>query len=545
MKKPAAFLFVVVAAFLGTALNNDNKAFEISKNIDIFVSAYKELNSNYVDELNPDSLMRVGLNAMVRSVDPYTQFIPAEEYDNYQYGITGRYGGVGVSVQKHKDRFVIVRAYDYGPAYRAGIRPGDVLLAVDDKVFGAEDSDNATSVLKGRPGTPVALRIQRAGEKGERTVRFLREEIKVPNVPYYTLLENGTAYVALSTFTEHAGDHIAMALRELEANDRVNSIVLDLRGNTGGLLNEALQVANLFLPKNVPITHLRSRNKEWDKTYEATKSPLEGNKPLALLMDAQSASASEIVAGAIQDHDRGVVVGGSSFGKGLVQNTFDLSYNTHLRITTAKYFTPSGRCIQAARYQNGRPVAIPDSLRTAFRTANGRTVFDGGGIQPDVPVEGPAVASLVRDLEQKKWVFDFVSQYLLAHPEKPDPERFTVGDAVFEEFAAFVRKNGYVFENSTDACLRDLEAKAREEGVYAALSDELAVLRKNYEADRQNDLVRHKASILRLLGQEIIERHYPQKGKYYFGLRQDPQLAEAVRILNDPAAYRRILSGKK
>jgi carboxyl-terminal processing protease len=544
MKKTAAFLFVVLVGFIGSAHDNDNKAFEISKNIDIFVSAYKELNANYVDELDPDSLMRVGLNAMVQSVDPYTRFIPAEEYDNYRYGITGRYGGVGVTVQKNNGQFVVYRTYDYGPAYRAGLRAGDVLLAVNDKVFGPEEPENSTSVLKGAPGTQVTLRIRRPGEKGERTLRFQREEIKVPNVPYASLLDNGTAYLALSTFTENAGDNLSKALRQLQADASVRSIVLDLRGNTGGLLNEAIQVANLFLPKNTSVTKLRGQNHDWDESYETNKQPVESEKPLAILIDHNSASASEIVAGAIQDHDRGVVVGTSSFGKGLVQNTFELSYNARLRVTTAKYYTPSGRCIQASRYRNGLPVAIPDSLRTYFRTDNGRQVLDGGGIQPDVSVTGHELAPIVRDLEKKYLLFDFVTEHLIGQPVPLDPQTFAVDDALFDRFTAFVRSRNYTFENATDASLRDLEAKAREEGLYDGLADELATLRKSYSADRQNDLQRQKESIKRLLAQEIIERHYPQKGRYLFGLRHDPQLTEALRILNDPAAYRRILNRK-
>lgn len=544
MKKVLAFVFVGLVGFLGMATNGggDNRAFEISKNIDIFVSTYQELNTYYVDDLNPDTLMRIGIDAMLESVDPYTQFIAAEELEHYQYGLTGRYAGLGVMIHKYNGKFVVVRPYDFGPAFRSGVRAGDVIVAINDKVLKPEDPENATNVLKGPPGTVINLRIRRPGENSDRTIRLYREEIKVPNVPYAVVLENGTAYLALTTFTEDASEHVAQALRDLEKNPSVRNIVLDLRGNGGGLLNEAVNVSNVFLNKDLPVTHLRGRTNDWDKTYKTTQMPVDASKPLAVLIDGNSASASEIVAGAIQDHDRGVVVGDRSFGKGLVQSTFSLSYNTRLRVTSAKYYTPSGRCIQAVRYKNGKPVGIPDSLRSAFRTQNGRLVYDGGGIQPDVSVTGRTLSKLARDVEEKHLIFDFVTQYLLSHPEKPDPATFLVGDPIFEEFVAFARKQNYAFENATDACLKDLEANARQEGVYENMAADLATLRKSYQADRQNDLLRHKEALKYLLGQEIIERHFPQKGKYLFGLRQDPQLAEALRVLNDPSAYQRILS---
>jgi carboxyl-terminal processing protease len=418
--------------------------FEVSRNLDIFTSLYRELNVYYVDETKPGELMKSGIDAMLKSLDPYTNYIPESDIEDYRFMTTGQYGGIGALIAKKGDQIVITDPYENYPAQKAGLLAGDIVLEVDGKQINGKNSDDVSKALKGQPGTSVRLIIKREGIAKPFEKNLLREEIKIPAVSYSGVMGDGSiGYIRLTSFTENCGQEVKDALVRLKNENKIKSLVLDLRENPGGLLHEAVNIVNLFVPKGTMVVKTHGKNKEWDKEYRALNSPVDTEIPLAVLINSGSASASEIVSGCIQDLDRGILIGQRSFGKGLVQTTRPISYNAQLKVTTAKYYIPSGRCIQALDYSNrntdGSVGHVPDSLMTPFKTKLGRTVYDGGGVLPDFTTTVDTASSIAVSIAAKFLVFDYATQYRVNHATIESAKTFKLSDDDYSNFVNWLK----------------------------------------------------------------------------------------------------------
>ncbi len=518
--------------------------FEINKQLDIFTNLFREVNMYYVDETEPSAMMEEAIGEMLNELDPYTVYIPEDDVENFRIQQTGQYGGIGATIRMIGDYVAIEQPYKGFAADKAGLKSGDLIIAVDGKNMKGATPSEISDLLKGTPGSTAELTIQRYGE--DRQVTITREDIQMKSVPYYGMISDHIGYVTLKSFTDKASPEIREAIEDLKENHGMTSLVLDLRGNPGGLLSEAINVANLFIDKGEVVVSTRGRLRELDQVYRTLREPFDTEMPLAVLIDKGSASASEIVAGTIQDLDRGVVIGQRSFGKGLVQQSRPLSYGAQVKITIAKYYTPSGRCIQAINYaernEDGSVARIPDSLRTAYETNNGRTVYDGGGIDPDIEVEGEKLSDILYSLMVNGHLFEYATQYVQTHQNLPSPQEFGLTDADWNDFVSFLENKEYHYETNTEKMLSALEKAAEKEQYQNAIEGEIQEL-KNALADRKSDdLQAYRSQIQHLLEREIVGRYYYQEGEIEFMLRDDERLAEAVRILNDPQAYNGILT---
>jgi len=523
--------------------------FEISKNLDIFATLFREVNTYYVDETKPGDMMKKAIDSMLESLDPYTNYIPESDLEDYKYMTTGQYGGIGSLIRKKGEYIAISEPYEGFPAQKSGLLAGDILLEVDGKSIKGKSTDDVSKLLKGSPNTPVKLLIQREGEEKPITKVITREEIKMKNVPYSGMVSDGIGYIYLNQFTENAAKNIKDAYNELkEKNPGLRGIVLDLRGNPGGLLNEAINISNLFVDKGIEIVSTKAKVTEWQKSYKALNTPLDLNIPIAVLVNRGSASASEIVSGSLQDLDRAVVVGQRTFGKGLVQATKDLSYNAKLKVTTAKYYIPSGRCIQALDYthrnEDGSVGKVPDSLITEFKTKNGRKVFDGGGVNPDIRLVPRIIPKICGSLETKNLIFDYATKYKLAHASLSNPEAFRLTDAEYDEFVKWLKDKDYDYSTDTQKQLDELKTTAKDEKYLDRISKEIEQIKDKLSHNKEEDLRTFKADICRQLETEIVTRYYYQNGKIKHALSLDDELKKAVEILNDQGKYNDILSGK-
>ncbi len=533
-------LAVVVALSVATTTYhaNNSKYFEITKNIEIFANLYKELNTYYVDDVDPGQLMRTGIDAMVESLDPFTNYISESDIEGYRILTEGRYNGIGALSKKMGDFVTITELYEGQPADEAGLRVGDRILAVDGKDARGKSVEELNNIMRGFPGTVVDLKIDRPGS-GEMTISLMRNEVDVPNVPYFGMVSEDVGYIALTTFTRQAGRNVANALKDLRAqNPGMKGIILDLRGNGGGLLSEAVDVCNVFIPKNELVVTTKGKVKDWDQAFRTMGASVDEEIPLAVLIDDGSASASEIVCGVMQDYDRGILLGQRSYGKGLVQNTRDVGYNSKLKLTTAKYYIPSGRCIQSVEYEDGEPVHIPDNRRTPFKTRNGRTVLDGGGVKPDILLDEPADDAIIKGLIEQNHIFDYATQYCLKNPtmeSAPQEFKFTA----FDDFLKFVEEKGFSYQTASEKLLRELKAKSDQDGFD--VDAEIKALEAKMEATKQRDLMAYKTVIIDLLEKEIVGRYHYQTGKIKVGLRNDQEIKEAVSILKDQNRYSNIL----
>ena len=511
--------------------------FEISKSLEVFTNLYKELNTYYVDEVDPAALMRVGIDAMVGSLDPYTNYISESEIEGFRLMTEGRYNGLGADFADVGERIVLVEVQAGSPALEAGLKAGDVLVSVDANDVTGKDIGQVNEILKGFPGTEVALEVDRPGA-GEQTLTVTRAEVKLPNVPYAGVIRDGIAYVALTQFTREAGRNVQNALSEVRAeHPGVKGIVLDLRGNPGGLLQEAVEVTNIFVPKGERVVTTKGKVKEWNRSFKTLKNPGFPDLPVAVLINGRSASASEIVSGAIQDLDRGVLVGQRSFGKGLVQNTKDVGYNSRLKLTTAKYYIPSGRCIQGVEYEDGKPVDIPDDQRTKFRTAGGRTVLDGGGVKPDIVVDQDENSDILEILTDNYIVFDYATQYAVEHDAIGPVDAFQFAD--WAGFVAFLEARDFDYDTPAEQKVREL-AEQVETDHYLNLAD-INALQAKIKTAKRAELEQHREAITDLIEKEIASRYYLQEGRIRIGLRNDPEVVEAVDVLLDEGRYARLL----
>lgn len=539
-------LVLAVAAGSGIGLAAGDNYFEIGKNLEIFNELYKELNIYYVDETNPGGLMTTGIDAMLESLDPYTQYIAESEMEDYRIMTTGQYGGIGAMIRKRGDGVLVSEPYENCPAVRSGIQAGDAILEVDGRSTKGMETDEVSKLLKGQAGTSVKVLTSRNNAAPVlRTV--VREEIKIPDVPYKGFVDDQgkVGYLKLNSFTQTAGQEVRNAVKELK-DQGADKLILDLRGNGGGLLREAVNIVNLFVPKGETVVETKGKIAEWDKTYKTLSEPLDVSIPLVVLVDTGSASASEIVCGSLQDLDRAVVMGQRTYGKGLVQQTRDLYYNSKLKVTVAKYYIPSGRCIQKVDYakhdSTGKAVVKADSLIRAFKTRGGRPVFDGRGIAPDVTVQEPDLPKVVGGLYMADAFFDYANQYRWTHDSIPAPEKFEITDAIYNDFLAFVRTKTITYQSESIDELKKLEEAAKRDRYYEHAKAAIDALRVELDPDKSEDLQRFRNDISEVLRSEIVGRYYLQSGRARAMLSTDPFVVKAIEVLNGPT-YAGVLNG--
>lgn len=544
-KKYLLILIIAVSSFLSFSFADNY--FEISKNLDIFATLFRELNMYYVDETQPGELMKKGIDAMLESLDPYTNYIPESEIEDYRFMTTGEYGGIGAIIRQKDDYIVIVEPYEGSPAQKADLRAGDVIIEVNGKSIKGKNSSDVSKILKGQANSEVTLLIEREGEKNPIEKKLMRQEIKINNVPFYGVLKDDVGYIKLTGFTETAGREVKEAFTDLKSKG-IKKLILDLRDNGGGLLKEAVNIVNFFVPKGSDVVSTRGKIKEWDKVHKALNSPLDLEIPLVVIINENSASASEIVAGAIQDFDRGVVIGERSFGKGLVQQTRPLSYNAQLKVTVAKYYTPSGRCIQKLDYshkdEEGKATKIADSLITAFKTKGGRIVYDGNGIEPDINTENREFSVISAVLLGKNHIFDYATRYRIKHESISNARDFKLSDQDFDDFVKFLEGKDYSYTTSTEKMLDEIKSSAEKEKYLKDIENELESLSNIVKKNKQNDLYRFKEEIKELLENEIVSRYYFQRGRIENSFSHDLDIKKANEILNDNKLYSQILKGE-
>jgi carboxyl-terminal processing protease len=526
------------------AASDNERYFEIAKNLDIFVTLFKEVNTYYVDEITPAKLVKTGIDAMLRSLDPYTNYIPEDDIEDFRTMTTGQYGGIGASVVKRNGKTVVQSAYEGYPAQKAGLLPGDEILDINGVIVEKKSNADISKLLKGQANSVVKLMVTRYGQDKPVEINITRDKIQVDNVPYTGMISGDVGYFQLGGFTVDAGKEVRAAVTKLKEQG-AKKIVFDIRDNPGGLLNEAVNISNLFIDKGLDVVSTKGKVTEWNKTYKALDVPLDTQIPVAIITSSRSASASEIVSGVLQDYDRAVVVGERTFGKGLVQATRPLSYNSQLKVTTAKYYIPSGRCIQeidyAHRSEDGTLGKFPDSLRTAFKTTAGRTVYDGGGVAPDVEVNDREIADITRILLQKSYLFDYATRYRAEHPTIVPARQFKLSDVDYQKFVAYLQGKNISYSTDTEKALTDLSKKVKEEKHYDDVKLELEAVRKKITVNKANDLQRFKPEIKELLEQEIVSRYYFEKGRTEAGFDDDPNIIAAVAVLNDPNRYAALL----
>ena len=524
--------------------------FEISKSIDIYNSLLRELNLNYVDEINPAELNETAINAMLKEMDPYTVFIPESEIENYKLMTTGEYGGIGALIQYDGEYTRISDPYEGWPAQRAGLQAGDAIISVNGVDTHKKPTDQVSELLKGQPGTEVTIKVKRYGAEKPIEFKLKREKVKIDNIPYATVFDNGIGYVSLGSFTKNAGNEMKQHLVEMKKEHDLKGFIIDLRGNGGGLMNEAVDIVNLFIPKGKPVVSTKGKSQHAGSVYHTNNQPVDEQVPVAILVDGGSASASEIVAGSIQDYDRGVIIGQRTFGKGLVQNILPLSYNTQMKVTIAKYYIPSGRCIQEIDYSKNKKQdtltshlspLTSDTLGKPFKTEAGRTVYEGHGIMPDVKIELKQYATATAYLYAKNYIFDYATKYVSEHKTIAPAKEFKIDDATYNDFMAFVKEKGFSYTTESEKKLEELKKKAKDEGYYESIGAQLENLEAQLKADKENDLTKNRADIEDLLRLEIVGRYYYQVGRIMASLENDPDLKEAFDILLDQKRYQSIL----
>jgi len=549
--------FLVGAILMGSVglfiqAKNTDSYFEISKNLDIFATLFKQLNSYYVDPIQPGKLVKSGIDAMLEDLDPYTNYITESDIEEYEFQTTGRYGGIGATMRKKSDEIFVGDVYENSPAQKAGLHPGDQVLAVDNHLITGKTIDDISVLLKGSPGTQVGLKIKDAYTAEEKNVIVTRGEIEVSSVPYAGLVgaQKNIAFVKLTQFTPGCTRLVRAALDSLKgASPNLAGVVLDLRNNPGGLLDEAVNMCNLFIEKGQLVVSTKGKVVEKNHEYKTPGSAWDTKIPVTVLINHSSASASEIVAGTVQDLDRGVVVGEKSYGKGLVQETVPLGYNARLKLTIAKYYTPSGRCIQAIDYTHrnadGSVGKVPDSLKQTFSTRGGRKVLSGGGVEADVAVTDEQLSKLAIALYTKNYFFDYATQYAKQHKSIAPAGSFSMTDAEFSDFTKWLEGKDYSYKSETEVALDSFKSIATREKYFESMKDEFKTLQTKVAHDKQQDLLKHKKEVKRLLENEIVSRYYFLRGRIEHGLQSDEDLEKAVSILGAPTQYQALLQPKK
>ncbi len=538
---------LLLTAFTFFAFIGDNRNFQIAKNLNIFNAIFKELDLFYVDTIQPDKVIQNGIDAMLMQLDPYTNYFPEEDSDELEQMTTGKYGGIGSLIVYYKNRKLVAvsEPFEGSPSAKAGLKAGDILLEIDGKNLEGKTTSEVSSLLRGEIGTSFMLKIERPGEKKPLEFKIMRESIQTPAVPYYGMANKNTGYIILTSFTENCSKDVRRAVIELKKQG-ATSLVLDLRNNGGGLMGEAVEIVNLFVPKGKEVVSTKGKTKQANSTSKTLREPLDTEIPLAVLVNGSSASASEIVAGALQDMDRVVIVGTRTFGKGLVQNIRKLPYGGNLKITTAKYYIPSGRCIQAIDYshrnEDGSVGRIPDSLTTVFHTAAGREVRDGGGVSPDKEIKAEKLPNILFYLVTENVIFDYATDYCRRHPSIPSVEEFHLTNADYQEFKEKVSKIDFKYDQQSEKILKNLKEMAEFEGYMDDASEEFKALESKLTHNLDKDLDHFSKDIKKLISMEIVKRYYYQKGAIIEQLKDDDELKEAIKILHDLPEYHKILS---
>ncbi|TWJ17641.1 carboxyl-terminal processing protease [Bacteroides zoogleoformans] len=543
----AALLLVAGAVCFLSFKSGDSHNFKIAKNLDVFNSIVKELDMFYVDTINPDKTIREGIDAMLYSLDPYTAYYPEDDQSELEQMLKNSYGGIGsiITWNAKLKRSMIAEPYENMPAANVGLKAGDILMEIDGKDLAGKNNQEVSEMLRGQVGTSFKLKVQRPGVEKLLEFDIVRRSIQLPFIPYYTMLDNHIGYINLSTFSGNPSREFKQAFLDLKKKG-ITSLVIDLRNNGGGLLEESIEIANFFLPRGKTLVTTKGKMRQAGSTYKTLREPLDLEIPLAVLVNGGTASSSEILAGSLQDLDRAVVIGNRTFGKGLVQTTRPLPYGGTIKLTTSKYYIPSGRCVQAIDYkhrnEDGSVGRIPDSLTTVFHTVAGREVRDGGGVTPDITVKQDKLPNILYYLVNDNLIFDYATEYCREHTAIPAPEKFKVTDADYADFKAMVKKTDFKYDQQTEKILKNLKEMAEFEGYLKDASEEFKALEQKLKHNLDRDLDHFSKEIKAMIAIEIVKRYYYQRGSIIEQLKDDNDLKEAVKILTAPAKYKEMLS---
>ena len=552
MKKNFLTLLLILATIptITISADDDKHKFQLSRQLSIFNAIVKDLNLFYVDSIMPEIMIGKGIDEMLRKLDPYTVYYNEKESEELKMMTTGKYAGIGSVIRFHTEKgtTVLTEPYEGMPAQKAGLIAGDLLISIDGRPVKGMSVDSVSNLLRGEPGTTLVIEYERPGQEGRSKVKVERESIALPAIPYYGLQDGNIGYIQLGSFTEDCSKTMRRAIVELKKQG-ATSFIIDLRGNGGGLLDEAIDIVNLFVPKNKIIVTTKGKTKHANETYKTTKDPIDTESPIVILVDGQSASASEIVSGALQDLDRGVIIGQRTFGKGLVQSSRQIKGGGYLKMTTAKYHIPSGRCIQALDYSHvideGRASRVPDSLTNVFYTETGREVRDGGGIRPDIETKSDDLSTLLYYLMQDMAIFDYATEYRTKHHEIAPAETFELSDEEYEEFKKMLKARNFSYDLISLKALKELKKAAEFEGFSEIIKEEIASLEQKLQTNLDHSLEHFKKDIKHMISEEIILRYYGQKGSIVYTLREDRDLKESFTILKDKEQYGKILKPAK
>ena len=544
-KIAVSMLLLVSLAFVG--LSFSEKTASVAKHLEILFNLFREVQIFYVDDTNPEKLINTGINAMLEELDPYTEYIPEEEKEDFNFMTTGDYAGIGSIVRSNVEFPIIAEVYEGTPSHKAGLRAGDKIVSVDGKQVRGVRVDKVSSMLQGTAGTSITIRYLRTGFDDTLSVTFKRERIHVPSVPFAGVLSNEVGYIRLNSFTADCSSEFEKEFKRLKQQG-AKSLIIDLRGNPGGLLIEAVKIVNLFIPKNEVVVFTRGKVKDLDATYKTQSQPLDVDIPIAVLVNRGSASASEIVAGALQDLDRAIVVGERTFGKGLVQTTRNLGYNAQLKITTSKYYIPSGRCIQAVNYakrnEDGSVAHIPDSLISEFKTRAGRIVKDGGGILPDVALPDSVFSRIAIDLYVNNHIFDFATDFRAKNPTIEPLEAYSFSEANYQQFLTFLQERHYEYKNETYLAIEELRKIAKDDSSLESIKEQIVAMEKILSESSKHELDKNRQEIVNLIEEEIVSRYYYQRGKLMVRLKSDPVLQETIEMVSNKNRMAEILTSK-
>lgn len=541
---------VLVAVAFFSFKSGDDRNFQIAKNLDTFNSIVKELDMFYVDTLDPNKTVREGIDYMLSSLDPYTEYYPEDDQAELQQMLNASFGGIGslITYNQKLKRSMIAEPFEGTPAAKVGLKAGDILMEIDGKDLAGKNNQEVSQMLRGAVGTSFKLKVERPDEKGgTRPLEFdiVRQTIQTPMIPYDTIFNKNVGYINLSTFSGTPSKDFKKTFLKLK-KEGITSLVIDLRGNGGGRLEEAVEIANFFLPRGKVIVTTKGKTKQASNTYKTLREPLDLDIPITVLVNGATASASEILSGAFQDFDRAVIVGSRTFGKGLVQTTRPLPYGGVMKLTTSKYYIPSGRCVQAIDYkhrnEDGSVGTIPDSLTTVFHTAAGREVRDGGGVMPDIEVKQEKLPNILFYLVRDNLIFDYATQYCLKHPSIPSPQEFKVTDADYNDFKAMVKKADFKYDQQSEKIMKTLKEAAKFEGYLGEASEEIKALEKKLTHNLDRDLDYFSKDIRSMIADEIIKRYYYTRGGIIQQLKDDDGLQAALKILADPVKYKETLS---
>ena len=521
--------------------------FKIAKSLDIYFSLFRDVNVYYVDETDPEKLVETSINAMLESLDPYTVYIPEEDMDDFNFMVNSQYGGIGALIRNKDKKPIVAQPYKGFPADKAGLKAGDIILEIDGVPTENIQINNISEKLKGVPKTTVKLLIERPWSNEKMEKEIIREEIKINSIPYYGIVEPGIGYICVTKFTPEVSSELKDALKNLQSEHQITSLIIDMRGNPGGLLNEAPKICNIFVEKGQNIVNTKGKIEKLNQVYKTTDIPYDTEIPLVILVNRASASASEIVAGAMQDLDRAVILGQRTYGKGLVQTTVPLSYNSQLKVTTAKYYIPSGRCIQARDYthrnEDGSVGNIPDSLITEFSTKNGRKVYDGGGVIPDIKIEPEEISPITISLITENVLFDYATKFVYENKSIFSVDEFESTDKTYSDFVAFALEQNFSYQTQSEKELLELERIVKREKYFERAKNELEMLKNKLANNKESDLQSFKTEISEFLLDEIIGRYYYEEGQLKSSIKDDKQVDKAIEILKDKSMYSSILNG--